>query len=277
MSSERASRSASADAGLGGELVEYLQRLRARLEAQLGDRLLAAWVIGSGALGDFDRLRSDIDVQAATSARLSRRELAQLAASLSHDVLPCPARGLEFVLYAHDDLSDPDGPAFQLNLNTGRAMTQHEGFEPRSEPRFWFTLDVAIARERARRLTGERPADVLPQLPRRLVGRALTDALDWYQGHDPAQAVLAACRAWAWAADGAWLSKGDAARWATARLVEPGAVTRALQHRADRISRGPTPSEAATFVAFVQRALAGAERSKSAAPSYRFTPLVARW
>jgi hypothetical protein len=261
MPAESASHSAAADPGLGGELVEYLQRLTARLEAQVGDCLLAAWVVGSGALGDFDRLRSDIDVQAATSARLSRRDLAQVAASLSHDALPCPVRGLEFVLYARDDLSDPAGPAFQLNLNTGRAMSQHESFDPRSEPRFWFTLDVAIARESARPLTGERPVDVLAQLPRRLVGRALTEALDWYQDHDPAQAVLAACRAWAWAADGAWLSKGAAAEWATARLGDPGAVRRSLQHRAGQVSRGPTPSEAAALVAFVQRIVAGAEQS----------------
>ena len=249
---------ASTAAGLGVELVEYLQRLTARLEAQLGDRLLGAWVIGSAALGDFDRLRSDVDVQAASSVRISRPELAQLAASLAHDALPCPVRGLEFVLYARQDLTDPAGPAFQLNLNTGRAMTQHEGFDPRCEPRFWFTLDVAIARERARRLTGAQPSVVLPQLPRSLVVRALTDALDWYVQHDPAQAVLAACRAWAWAAEGAWLSKGDAASWATARLAEPTAQRRALRHRADPSTPVPEPLEAAEFVVYVQRILAAA-------------------
>src|SRR3712207_5452745 len=112
----------------------------------------AAWVIGSGALGDFDSLRSDVDVQAVTATRLTRPELERLAATLSHDALPCPVRGLEFVLYAREDLADPAGPAFQLNLNTGRGMTEHAGYDAAAEPRFWFTLDVAIARHRARSL-----------------------------------------------------------------------------------------------------------------------------
>ena len=58
-----------------------------------------------------------------------------------------PARGLQFVLYAQGNLSDPCGPAFALNLNTGARMRHHVGLDPDAEPRFWFTLDVAIARE----------------------------------------------------------------------------------------------------------------------------------
>src|SRR3954447_22827394 len=115
----------------------YLNELTRRLHALLGDRLVAAWQVGSGALGDFDQLRSDIDVQALTATALSRGELETLAASLSE--VPCPVRGLEFVLYA-------EPPRFQLNLNTGPGMTHHEGYDPDAEPRFWFVLDTAIAR-----------------------------------------------------------------------------------------------------------------------------------
>jgi hypothetical protein len=189
-----ASRSTQPPAGIRGDLAEYLGELTARLQAQLGDRLVSAWVIGSGALGDFDRLRSDVDVQAVSEGRVDRSRLRQLAAVLSHDALPCPVRGLEFVLYAREDLADPDGPAFQLNLNTGPGMTQHEGFDPTREPRFWFTLDVAIARQRARSLSGPAPSAIVPELPRPLVLGALGDALDWYRANDEVQSVFAACR-----------------------------------------------------------------------------------
>ena len=91
-------------APLERDLTAYLDLLTARLRAELGDALVAAWVIGSGALGDFDPLRSDIDVQAVSTSRLDRPALERLAATLSHDALPCPVRGLEFVLYAHGDL-----------------------------------------------------------------------------------------------------------------------------------------------------------------------------
>ena len=250
-----ASRSSQPPADIRGELAEYLGELTARLEAQLGDRLVAAWVIGSGALGDFDRLHSDVDVQAVSEGRLDRSRLRQLAAVLSHDALPCPVRGLEFVLYAREDLADPDGPAFQLNLNTGPGMTQHEGFDPMREPRFWFTLDVAIARQRAQPLSGPAPSAIVPELPRALVLGALGDALDWYRANDDVQSVFAACRAWAWATDGRWLSKGEAATWASARLPDATAVSWALRRRADPRSREPPPPQAAGFLDFVRSGL----------------------
>jgi hypothetical protein len=199
-------------------IAEYLSELTNRLEDRLGDRLVAAWLVGSGALGDFDLQRSDIDVQAVATTRLARPELERLADALSHDALPCPVRGLEFVLYAHEDLADPAGPAFQLNLNTGPGMDHHAGYDPNAEPRFWFTLDVAIARERSRRLTGARPSEVLPALPRALVLGAHRDAIAWYRAHSPDQALVTACRAAAWAAEGRWLSKGEARRWMLDRV-----------------------------------------------------------
>jgi hypothetical protein len=242
--------------GVMSGIATYLSELTARLEARLEDRLVGAWLIGSGALGDFDRLRSDVDVQAVCKTRLARGELERLAAALSHEALPCPVRGLEFVLYAREDLADRRGPAFQLNLNTGPRMEHHAGYHPGAEPRFWFVLDVAIAREHAHPLAGLRPQTVLPALPRPLVLSALHDALEWYRAHDGAQAVLAACRAWAWAIDGRWLSKGDAATWATARLADSAAVAKALARRVDPAAPGPTPPEAAAVLDSVERLLA---------------------
>jgi tRNA-Thr(GGU) m(6)t(6)A37 methyltransferase TsaA len=189
---------------------DYLAELTRRLEARLGPRLESAWVAGSTALDGFDPQRSDIDVQAVSSERLARAELEALAAELSHYALPCPVRGLEFVLYAREDLADPEGPAFQLNLNSGPRMEQHAGYDPAAEPRFWFVLDVAIARERARPLAGAPPRDVLPALPRELIAAAHREALAWWRDHDRTQAVVAAARAWEWADGGRWTSKGAA-------------------------------------------------------------------
>jgi hypothetical protein len=193
-------------------VAEYLSELTARLERQLGDRLVAAWVVGSGALGDFDPERSDIDVQAVATERLARPELEALAAALAHEALPCPVRGLEFVLYAREDLDDALGPSFQLNLNTGPGMEHHEGYDPTAEPRFWFVLDVAIAREHARPLTGPPPSAVLPALPRKLVLAALRESIKWYRANAPELAAVTECRARAWEAEGRWISKGEARR-----------------------------------------------------------------
>ena len=238
-------------------VAEDLAELTRRLEAVAGERLEGAWVVGSGALGDFDPERSDVDVQAVAGERLARAELEALAAELSHPALACPVRGLEFVLYARADLDDPLGPAFQLNLNSGPGMRQHAGYDPAAEPRFWFVLDVAIARQQSRALTGATAAELLPELPRELVLSALGDALAWWREHDATGAILAACRAWAWLDEGRWLSKGDAAAWASARLADAGPVESALAHRAEATEPEPTAADVDRVVKTVQGMLRG--------------------
>ena len=77
-------------------VTDYLDELTRRLERRLGGRLAGAWLAGSGALGDFDAARSDVDVKAVATARLARDELERVASDLSHHALECPVRGLEF-------------------------------------------------------------------------------------------------------------------------------------------------------------------------------------
>jgi hypothetical protein len=154
-------------------------------------------------------------------------------------------RGLEFVLYARDEL-----PAFALNLNTGPGMDHHEGYDPQAEERFWFILDLAIAREHARPLAGPHPREVVPAPNDGLIRAALRESLAWYRGYGGAQALFAACRARAWLATGHWLSKGEAARWA--REHDPEAIDAALATRTDPGAPGPTPEQ-------VERALRAAE------------------
>ena len=115
---------------LAAEIENYLAELVGHLRDQLEDRLVGAWLFGSGALGDLDPATSDLDVQAVTTVRLVRAERESLAARVSHPALACPVRGLELVLYAQEDLDDPLGPAFQLNLNTGPRMAQHAANDP---------------------------------------------------------------------------------------------------------------------------------------------------
>ncbi len=245
-------------AGLGPRIERYLAELVERLAARLDDGLAGVWLFGSAALGDFDPQRSDLDVQAVCAVRLPRSEREAIAAALSHEALPCPVRGLELVLYAREDLADPRGPGFQLNLNTGPRMERHVAFAPDEDPRFWFVLDVAIGRGVARPLAGPPAAAVFPEPPRPLVAASLREALAWFAAHDPtgAQAVLAACRAWAWAVEGRWLAKAAAAAWAAERLPDPGPVRRSLAHRADPAAPPPAPAGVAAVLARAERALA---------------------
>ena len=236
---------------------EYLEQLAGRLRARLDERLVGAWVVGSGALGDLDPERSDVDVQAVSAVRPLLAERERIAAELSHEALPCPARGLEFVLYAHEDLHAPEGPAFCLNLDTGARIDRHVAYDAVQDPRFWFVIDVAIARQSGRTLAGPPAATVFPSLPRGLVLDALEEALAWFEreGADPAQTVLAACRSLAWAGDGRWRSKAQAAAWARERLPDPGVVERALALRDAKPAAPLTAREVAPVLDAARAAL----------------------
>lgn len=249
-------------------LVEtYVAELVDTVSAHLGARLAGIWIFGSGALGDFDPRRSDLDIQAVTTTLVPLGRRRRLAAALSRGAVDCPVRGLEFVLYSRADLNDPRGPAFQLNLNTGPRMDRHVAYSADDDPRFWFVLDVAIGREHGRPLAGPAPGEVFPRLADPLVLQALRDALAWHRVHDASgvSQVLAACRAWAWAADGRWRSKTEAAAWAAERLEDPSPVRLAIEGRADPTRTALSQDQVEVVTKNARRALrlAGAATSLS--------------
>jgi hypothetical protein len=113
----------------------YVAAVAGRLRDALGDDLVAVYLTGSGALGEWRPGRSDIDVMAVCANPLSPTDGARVVAPLWHRALACPARGLELVVYrrgALDDLSA--GVAFEINLNTGPAMPDHVSYDPAEEP-----------------------------------------------------------------------------------------------------------------------------------------------
>jgi hypothetical protein len=248
--------------GAGSGLETYVTEVARRVQEVAGDRLVGVWLLGSAALDDYDPVRSDVDVQAVTTERLGRAELGRLVGRLAHEALPNPARGLEFVLYAREDLTDAAGPRLQLNLNTGARMERHVAYVADGEPQFWFTIDVSIARQHGRPLIGPAAAEVFPEPPRRLVVTALLEALAFYAdlAGAPEQRLLSACRTWAWAVDGRWRSKGDSARWAIQQLADGGPVERALRLRDGEAGPPLTPAEVDGVVARARTALEDAGR-----------------
>jgi hypothetical protein len=245
---------------IGSGPAAYLEEVVRRVRDVLGEGLAGVWLLGSGALGDFSADRSDLDVQAVSGGHVALADRERLAALLSHDSLPCPARGLEFVLYTREGLHDPRGPRPALNLNTGERLEPRLTFDAGEEPGFWFVLDVSIGRERGRALAGPPAGSVLPRLPRGLVSQALGESLDWFAANDAAGAgrVLAACRTWAWAHDGHWRSKAESAAWARKRLTDPAPVDMALRLRDGRPEAPLTRAQVEPVAGRARHALAAA-------------------
>jgi hypothetical protein len=240
-----------------GALDGYVDGVARRVATVLGDRLVGVWLVGSGALADYDPRRSDVDVQAVATDVLPRAAREDLVARLTHDALPNPARGLEFVLYARDDLRDTEGPRFQLNLNTGPRMEHHVAYDADDDPRFWFTIDVSIARQSAVPLIGPPATDLFPEPPAPLVATALLEAIDFFAGLPGTgeQTLLSACRGWGWATDGVWRSKSESARWAV-QHAPAGPIEWAIKRRDGEPATEPDPTEVDRVLALARTAIA---------------------
>jgi hypothetical protein len=238
------------------ELVEDCGRtVAAVLRELLGDGLVAAYLIGSGALGGASEARSDVDVVAVCAAPPAGDVERALVARLGTLAMTWPLRGLEFVLYTRAAVADPARvPHWELNLNVGQGMERHLSRDPAADPPHWFVLDLDILRGHGRTLTGPPPAELVGPIPRRWVLEAVRESLRWHGEHEPnlSQSVLNACRGWRFTAEGVWSSKGDAAAWARPRTDDPALLDAALAARGGDHS---SPLDPARVDAFSRRVL----------------------
>lgn len=188
--------------------------------AAVGDELVAAYAVGSAALGDFVPGESDLDVIAVVSRPLADEEKDAIA-ERARAVDVAPARGLELVIWARDR------EGFELNLNTGPGMVEHLSHGPENEPAHWFVLARSMSEQHAVPLVGPPWTEVFPPVPRAGVLASLASSLAWHERHEPgsANAVRNACRALVWLESGSWVSKPAAATWLAQRACE--AVERA--------------------------------------------------
>ena len=232
------------------EVAAYDAQLVTRVQAVLAEALVGVYASGSWALGDYVPGRSDLDRFVVCSGPLDEEAKSTLVECLRHEAFPCPARGLELVVYTRAQAGSADADAgFELNLNSGRAMPLHVSFDAGDEPRHWFVLDRAIVRERGLPLAGPPAAEVFAEIPRQVVLEALRESLAWHRAN-AAEAgenlVLNAVRAWRYAEEGTWASKREAAEWARERLADPAVLDAAVEERYGvtmpaSSPRGPSP------------------------------------
>ena len=233
------------------ELDGYLAELTRRLRDALGDELLGVYAGGSYALGAYEPGRSDIDVTAVAAGALTAATKGAIVERLRHEALPCPARGLEFVVYPIATAQSGGGePGFELNLNTGAEMGFRVDEQPGQIEGFWFAIDRAILREHGVALSGPPPADLIAPIPRATLLLLLQESIRWHRDSDVplgSDAVLNTCRALRFATEGTWSSKREAGAWAAHEPIvraalageelERGAVVRFLAGVLDEVAR----------------------------------------
>jgi hypothetical protein len=243
------------------ELVEDCGRAVARLLGRLlGDDLVAAYLVGSGALGGVAPGQSDVDVVAVCAGAPPEEATRAVVDGLGGLAMTWPLRGLELVLYTREAVARPArAPRFLLNLDVGPGMPYHLGRDPAAEPSHWFLLDLAILRDHGRPLAGPPPRELVGPIRRRWLLEAVRDSLAWHAAHESnlPQTVLNASRGWRFTEEGVWCSKQDAAAWALARSDDPATVEAALAIRDGDRTRTLDP---ARVHAFQHRVLERVER-----------------
>jgi Domain of unknown function (DUF4111)/Nucleotidyltransferase domain len=198
------------------EVTEYLHAVTERVQDVFGERVIGVYTTGSLALGDYRPGRSDIDLMAVVTGSESVDLRRQLARQLDHQLLICPAAGLEFVLYPRSTVTRPTLDAgYLLNLNTGAALPPVKSFDPGDGPAFWYPIDRAIARQSGTALYGPPAQELFTAVSFDDLLRVVIASVEAHsnpqEGHLLDNAVLNGCRALSFARDHRWYAKIDAA------------------------------------------------------------------
>jgi hypothetical protein len=247
----------------------YVRAVSQEVVHVFGGAVVGVYTTGSLALGGFTPGRSDIDLMAAVDGSQRPGACLDLAARLDHRRLPCPASGLEFVLYSTAIVTTPSTDAgYLLNLNTGPELAPVADLGSPSAPAFWFVLDRAVAAQSGEAVIGP-PAQTLFRVPpaQQLLPVVLAAVKAQKQDRSDLldNAVLNACRAVRFAEDRRWYSK-VAAGLRTAAKPGPfaGLIHTALATHAQ--GRHAAPALATPAVdAFLAHAQARLEEAMSTA------------
>ncbi|WP_426501975.1 aminoglycoside adenylyltransferase domain-containing protein [Dactylosporangium sp. McL0621] len=227
----------------------YLGAVVGRLQSVFRGRLVGVYPAGSLAFDAYVPGRSDIDLLAVAD-HPAPAEIAAVVAALDHRALPCPAAGLEFVLYDRATLARLATEAgFALNLNTGAELPYKAETGPGDGLTFWYPIDRDMVRQQRRALIGPPFPDLVTRVrPRRLlpvVAESVAAQLAGLGDHGD-NAVLNGCRALRYHAEHTWSPKRAAAAWAVEHLPAQAPVIRAaLASHAESRAAGRSVDRAA--------------------------------
>ena len=195
----------------------YLAELVEKLQGILGASLVGVYAGGSWALGGYEPPDSDLDVAVVIREPLSEEGAARLVAAFRHEAFPCPARGLELVVYTRESAaSATTDPGFELNLNTGARLTSRADREPQPGERHWFAVDRSVLAAHGIALRGPPAAEVFAPIAADDLRPVLADVLRWYEREAPESddAILNAGRSLRFVREGVWLPKPALRAWA---------------------------------------------------------------
>lgn len=250
-----------------GTVLSYARALTEAVGESLGGRLRAAYLHGSAVLGGWVPERSDVDMLFVTDDVLPVPAVAATVAVLAAPRPVCPGTGLECSVVTAAWAARPREPwPFLLHVAEAPGMGQRRivnGADLPGDPDL--LMHYTVCRASGWPVSGPGPRTLIGSVPRPVVLGYLASEPGWGIEHGrEAYAVLNACRALIYLADGQIVSKITGGRMALDRGLGPPAVLRrALDQQEGRAPEQPAAPDAVGFV------MAAAAALRSAATALR--------
>ncbi len=137
-----------------GDVEPYLEAVVEAAREVLGTDFVGRTRPGRSRWTPSTLAAADIDIALLCRNPLREAVKRELIARLRHNALPCPARGLELVVYTVATAHSGTGkPGFELELNDGPDMAFRQTFRPADRPAadgtFWYGLDRSVLHKAA--------------------------------------------------------------------------------------------------------------------------------
>jgi hypothetical protein len=254
-----------------GQVLAYARLVTEQVGAGLRGRLRAAYLHGSAVLGGWVQERSDVDMLFVTEDGIPGPDVAAVATTLTGLRPECPGRGLECSLVSAGQAARPHAPwPFLLHVAPAAGGDQPRVVSGAGHPGDPdLLMHYTVCRSAGWPVSGPGPPELIGSVPRRLVLGYLAGELGWGVGHGTeAYAVLNACRALVFLAEGAIVSKVAGGRIALDRRLGPPAVLRrALDQQQGSAPEQEAAPDAVEFVLTAAAALRSAAATASGSGS----------
>lgn len=229
---------------LPGQVLSYARLVTEQVGASLGGRLRAAYLHGSAVLGGWVPERSDVDMLFVADDGVPGHAVEAMATALAVARPACPGSGLECTAVTAGQAARPRPPwKFLLHVAEAPGGTDVcivAGDDHPGDPDL--LMHYTVCRAAGWPVCGPAPLELIGSVPRPAVLGYLAGELGWGLEHgSEAYAVLNACRALIFLADGRIVSKVAGGRIALQRGLGPPAVLR----RALDQQQGSAPKQAA--------------------------------
>jgi hypothetical protein len=234
------------------EALACAQRLAAHLAGGAGGKLLAVYLHGSAVLGGWVPGRSDVDVLIVVADDTGDATADSMAQAIVVAGSQCPAPGLESSIVAAATARYPASPwPYLRHVVAGPVAAPHVVVPNEAAPGDRdLLMHYAVCRAAGHPVLGPSPRELIGPIPRPDVLAYLADELSWGLANAAERyAVLNACRALAYLADGTIVAKIAGGETALRDGSGPaGIITRALAQQRGEQADQPPAEDATEFV-----------------------------